>query len=66
MGRASLDLSAVSRGTIDDGFVGGSASLRSHIARDRLAFLSGAIGYGWGRDRTGLEWEVLGGFRWLF
>lgn len=66
VGSSELEVSGVSRGTLDEGFVGGAASLRSHFARERLAFLSGAIGYSWDGMRSGLEWEVLAGIRMKF
>ncbi len=62
----SVDISAVLKGTSQDGFVGASGAVRSHFAPDKLAFLRGAIGHSWDKNRSGLEYEVLAGLRFLF
>ena len=62
----SVDISGVLRGTDEEGFVGAQGSIRSHFAKNKLAFIRGAIGHSWEGGRSGLEWEALAGLRMKF
>ncbi len=62
----SVDISGVLTGTDEEGFVGAQGSIRSHFAKNKLAFLTGRVGHRWSRGHSGLDFEVLAGMRWLF
>ena len=54
------------KGTPDEGFAGVSGGVRSHLSNRSIAFLRGSVGYRWDLEQSGLEYEVLGGVRWVF